>query len=320
MSFKKSINIAIFGLSLRTLNDLKEQVQKAIPHDISINWTNVSEPDLNALLINDLFFDTPSIQNLIKTNHITVLRLITKSDKNSVIENENLYLPVINSTPLQSWFNEHVLNRTQDNNLLEKPKFKVTQDNSDKQKFLEELLNPLNGKIQIFDNNGQLGLADARAQWFWSDPHRIQQNTDYALNFTYATMSDSVKMAKVKHQDLKFWLWNVLWRSPDFIELAPENGSFQIKYWPQPDEGFDRRDILRMSACFAQGAQMSIVAEHLNLPLSRVRQFIAASLGTTLAYPISNSKAKFSPQNGQAKEDVGAVRKFFGSLRRRLGL
>lgn len=321
MNLKQSINVAIFGLSLRKLNDLKAQIQKIIPDNISINWTNVSEPNLHALLINDLFFDTPSIQNLIRTNHPTVLRLIGNLDRNSVIENNILYLPIINNHPLQNWFDKYVLNFHQDTLIEEKPQTKIVQDNSDKQRFLEELLNPLNGKILIFDNRSQLGLADARAQWFWASPQREQQQTDYTLNFTYATMSDSVKMAKIQHQGLKFWLWNLLWQSPDFIELAPDHGYFQLKYWPQPNEGLDRKDILRMSACFAQGAQINAVAEHLNLPLLRVRQFIAASLGSTLAYPILSSKANFVSQVQPQKEEVShSIRKFFGSLRRRLGL
>ena len=322
MSLKKNINIAIFGLSLRALNDLKEQVRKAIPSDITINWTNVSEPDLNAILINDIFFETPSIQNLIKTNHITVLKLITKSEYDSKIENDSLFLPVDDIRPLQNWLATHVLSRpSQAAVLQDTPKQKLTQDNTNKQKFLEELINPLNGKIQIFDQNGSLGIADPRAQIFWSEPNRLQQNTNHTLNFTYATMSDSIKVAKEKTQDLHFWLWNILWKSPDFLELAPATGSFKLTFWPQPQGDLDRRDILRMSACFSQGASIQLVSSHLEIPEIRVRQFIAACLGTNFAIAISDNKAKFNPQKASApQEEMGAVRKFFGSLRKRLGL
>lgn len=322
MSLKKNINIAIFGLSLRALNDLKEQVRKAIPLDIAINWTNVSEPDLSALLINDVFFETPSIQNLIKTNHITVLKLVTKTDKHSVIENDTLFLPVIELQTLQSWLSTHVISRpvqSQHSNQVQSQK--VSQDNTNKQKFLEELINPLNGKIQIFDQNGSLGIADPRAHLFWPEPSRLQQNTNHTLNFTYATMSDSIKLAKEKTYDLHFWLWNMLWKSPDFLELAPSEGSFKLNYWPQPQGALDRKDILRMSACFAQGASIETVASHLDIPIIRVRQYIAACLGTNFATSISDNKAKFDPQKASVpKEEMGMVRKFFGGLRKRLGL
>ena len=323
MSLKKTINIAIFGLSLRTLNDIKEQVRKAIPNDITINWANVSEPDLSALFINDVFFETPSIQNLIKTNHLTVLKLITKTDKDSIIENHALHLPVIDLQPLQSWIATNVLARPVAPTATEEQLIKPQRDNTDKQKFLEELINPLNGKIQIFDQSGSLGIADPRAHLFWPDPNRLQQNTNHTLNFTYATMSDSIKLAKEKTQDLHFWLWNLLWRSPEFLELAPEKGTFKLTYWPQPNADFDRRDILRLSACFAQGASIQLVASHLDIPEPRVRQFIAACLGLNFAVAISDSKAKFSPQkaseNTTEENNGGAVRRFFGSLRRRLG-
>lgn len=321
MSLKKTINIAIFGLSLRTLNDLKEQVRKAIPSDVNINWTNVSEPNLSALLINDIFFDTPSIQNLIKTNHLTVLKLISKTDKNSIVENNAVHLPILDIHPLQSWLASNVLARPVTPTLLEEQPTKPHHDNTDKQKFLEELINPLNGKIQIFDQNGSLGIADPRAHLFWADPNRLQQNTNHTLNFTYATMSDSIKLAKEKTQDLHFWLWNLLWRSPEYLELAPESGTFKLTYWPQPYADFDRRDILRLSACFAQGASIQLVASHLNIPEPRVRQFIAACLGLNFAIAISDNKAKFNPQkpNATPTEETGAIRRFFGGLRRRLG-
>ena len=323
MSLKKNINISIFGLSLRALNDLKEQVRKAIPLDISINWTNVSEPDLSALLINDIFYETPSIQNLIRTNHLTVLKLSTKSDRNSAIENNTLFLPVIDLQNLQSWLSNNVISRpsssTPDH---EHPSpTKITQDNTNKQKFLEELINPLNGKIQIFDQNGSLGIADPRAHLFWPEPNRLQQNTNHTLNFTYATMSDSIKVAKEKTYDLHFWLWNMLWRSPDFLELSPTEGSFKLNFWPQPQDALDRKDILRMSACFSQGASIQLVASHLDIPEIRVRQFVAASLGTNFAISISDGKAKFDPKKASApQEEIGMVRKFFGGLRKRLGL
>ena len=321
MSLKKTINIAIFGLSLRTLNDIKEQVRKAIPHDVTINWTNVSEPELSALLINDVFFETPSIQNLIKTNHLTVLKLITKTEKNSIVENNAIHLPVIDIHPLQSWLSANVLSRPVSSNLAEEQAPKPQRDNTDKQKFLEELINPLNGKIQIFDQNGSLGIADPRAHLFWPDPNRLQQNTNHTLNFTYATMSDSIKLAKEKTQDLHFWLWNLLWRSPEFLELAPETGHFKLNYWPQPYADFDRRDILRLSACFSQGASLQIVATHLNIPEPRVRQFVAACIGLNFAVAIPENKAKFNPFKPSitTTEEPSAVRRFFGGLRRRLG-
>ena len=70
MSLHQAVNIAIFGLSLRTLNELKEHIQTAIPSHIQVNWSNIAEPHLDILMINHIFFDSPNIKSLIK---ITIL-------------------------------------------------------------------------------------------------------------------------------------------------------------------------------------------------------------------------------------------------------
>lgn len=135
-------------------------------------------------------------------------------------------------------------------------------------------------------------------------------------------MSDTKSTEGKRQFDLLFWLWTILWKSPDYLELAPKDGYFKLKFWPQPEEGFDRRDILRMSACFSEGADIEVVAKHLDIPLERIRQYVAATIAVGFGEMIPKSKAKFSiPSEEQAqKEEAGGIRKFFGSLRRRLGL
>ena len=84
MSFHQAVNIAIFGLSLRTLNELKEHIQTAIPSHIQVNWSNIVEPHLDILMINHIFFDSPNIKSLIQNNHhINVLQIANNADKNS---------------------------------------------------------------------------------------------------------------------------------------------------------------------------------------------------------------------------------------------
>ena len=82
MSLHQAVNIAIFGLSLRTLNELKEHVQTAIPSHIQVNWSNIAEPHLDILMINHIFFDSPNIKSLIQNNHINVLQIANNADKN----------------------------------------------------------------------------------------------------------------------------------------------------------------------------------------------------------------------------------------------
>ena len=87
MGVQQAINIAIFGMSLRVLNELKERVLSAVPNHIQVNWSNIAEPQLDILMINHIFVDSPNIQNLIKNSNIKVLRLINNIEKSSSIEN-----------------------------------------------------------------------------------------------------------------------------------------------------------------------------------------------------------------------------------------
>ena len=94
MGVHQTVNIAIFGLSLRTLNELKEHIQTAIPSHIQVNWSNIAEPHLDILMINHIFSDSPNIKSLIKNSDIKVLQIANDVDKNSSIENDTLYLPL----------------------------------------------------------------------------------------------------------------------------------------------------------------------------------------------------------------------------------
>ena len=48
------INIAISGISLKVSDELKIELRKTIPHEFGINWINISDPNLDLLLINEL--------------------------------------------------------------------------------------------------------------------------------------------------------------------------------------------------------------------------------------------------------------------------
>ncbi|MFB2588641.1 hypothetical protein [Acinetobacter sp. c1-l78] len=336
MSTKKTVNLCAFGLSLRALNDFKSLVDRLVSHQTTINWKNISEPNLDALFINELFFETPSIQNLVKNNNLNVLRLATKPEKNSIIEGDILYLPIMNSSHFETWFNKNILSNTTPSSTRSSfdetshSRFETTQQNTpvannynvgDKLALLRDLFNPQNGKALVFDQRGQIGVLDPRTEQFWSNPENLIRSTDNSLNFTFAKMNDTLKYGNIVPQDMKFWLFDLLWHSPDYMTLAPEQGYLKLKYWPQPKHEADKRDILRLSACFAKGAEIKQVAKQLNIPVTDVRQFVSAALGADLIYAIEATDAKFATTDVDVKsENLGAIRKFFGGLRRRLGL
>ena len=221
MSLHQAVNIAIFGLSLRTLNELKEHIQTAIPSHIQLNWSNIAEPHLDILMINHIFFDSPNIKSLIKNNHINVLQIANNADKNSLIEDDILYLPLNHLHSLHQWLNERLAKNAAIEKVSPAQATNTTIHRKQIGEVLQEILNPKNGKIQLFDHNGLIAIADPRNEWVWQNPMLQTLHTDPSLNYTYATQNDQLWITEAPQQDLKQWLWNLLWASKDFNELCP---------------------------------------------------------------------------------------------------
>ena len=320
MSLHQAVNIAIFGLSLRTLNELKEHIQTAIPSHIQVNWSNIAEPHLDILMINHIFFDSPNIKSLIQNNHINVLQIANNPDKNSSIEDDILYLPLNHLHSLHQWLNERLAKNAAIEKVSPPQATNTTIHRKQIGEVLQEILNPKNGKIQLFDHNGLIAIADPRNEWVWQNPMLQTLHTDPSLNYTYATQNDQLWITEAPQQDLKQWLWNLLWASKDFNELCPPSASsFYLEIWPQPINKIERQDILRMAACFAKGAEISVVASQLKLPEQRVKQFVAASLGANYGKIIKDHQANYHPQNNQNMTEQNFMKKLFGRLRNRLG-
>ena len=320
MSVHQAVNIAIFGLSLRTLNELKEHIQTAIPSHIQVNWSNIAEPHLDILMINHIFFDSPNIKSLIQNNHINVLQIANNADKNSSIEDDTLYLPLNHLHSLHQWLNERLAKNAAIEKVSPPQATNTTIHRKQIREVLQEILNPKNGKIQLFDHNGLIAIADPRNEWVWQNPMLQTLHTDPSLNYTYATQNDQLWIRETPQQDLKQWLWNLLWASKDFNELCPPSASsFYLEIWPQPINKIERQDILRMAACFAKGAEISVVASQLKLPEQRVKQFVAASLGANYGKIIKDHQANYHPQNNQNMTEQNFMKKLFGRLRNRLG-
>ena len=320
MGVHQTVNIAIFGLSLRTLNELKEHIQTAIPSHIQVNWSNIAEPHLDILMINHIFFDSPNIKSLIQNNHINVLQIANNADKNSLIEDDILYLPLNHLQSLHQWLNERLAKNAAIEKVSPAQATNTTIHRKQIREVLQEILNPKNGKIQLFDHNGLIAIADPRNEWVWQNPMLQTLHTDPSLNYTYATQNDQLWITETPQQDLKQWLWHLLWASKDFNELCPTSASsFYLEIWPQPKNRIDRQDILRMSACFAQGAKIDTVAAQLNLSEQKVRHFVAACLGTNFGKLIKDREAKYSPQIQKNETEQHFMQKLFGRLRNRLG-
>ena len=328
MESVRLLNMAVFGLSLRTLNQLKGMVEITLPDAVKVNWTNITHPDLNILLINDIFLESSNIQRLIKNKEMKVLKLIAEQSVLATQANDSFSLIEMDQGILKDWLLKNINHSDQapspqdvKNNSL----WKVESSTSSKPvtasiDLIKQILNPANGRIKIFDRIGELAVCDTRMQWVWLNTSREQNFTDVSLNYTHATMAD-LTQPEMQRQHLQLWMWRLLWNSADFLSLAPYRGCFKLIRWPQPELDHYHREVLKMATCFSMGAEITQVAKHLELPEKMVRQFIAASLALGFVVPIQNSQIQFKESAAvEETQELGKVKGFFNRLRAKLGL
>lgn len=327
MDSVKLLNMAVFGLSLRTLNQIKRMVEIILSDAVKVNWTNIAHPDLNILLINDMFLDSSNIQKLLKNKDMKVLKLVAEQQTLNTKANDSFCLREMDQSFLKDWLFSNINCFEKSTtysayNVFQKTKFDIQQkDEIVSISLIQKILNPANGRIKIFDRFGELAICDTRMQWVWVNTERKQQGTDLSINYTHATTGD-LQQSCMKQHHLQLWMWNVLWHSSEYLNLAPQQGYFKLVRWPQPELNDQHRTILKIATCFSLGAEINQVAKYLGLPSTLVRQFIAASIALGFVKPISNLEAQFKIKTEieQQQPEVGKIKSFFGRLRAKLGL
>jgi hypothetical protein len=314
------INIAISGISLKVSDELKIELRKTIPNEFGINWINISDPNLDLLLINENFFDTEGIQRIIQQKQLPCLKISKGQGSCQIDEDNTLYLPFQQTDALKNWIQLRLLSYI--SNQQPKNDF-LSNHNPVSEKFLKDMLNPENARLHLFDDHGTLAIIDTRSQIAWLEPTRLNTQTNHSFNYKFATTSDFIKVSRKVEYDLQDWLWNLFWHSSEFQKLSPkENEYYKIEYWPQPHQSTDRKIALLLSACFIQGAQLSQVATQLKLPIQTVQLFISACIISNNGgvIPASESHYLKLEETKASNEQQGFLNKFFGKIRRRFGL
>ncbi|OJU83283.1 MAG: hypothetical protein BGN93_02925, partial [Acinetobacter sp. 39-4] len=224
------INIAISGISLKVSDELKIELRKTIPNEFGINWINISDPNLDLLLINENFFDTEGIQRIIQQKQLPCLK-ISKGQGSCQIEEDNtLYLPFQQTDALKNWIQLRLLSYISNQ---QPKKDSLSNHNAVSEKFLKDMLNPENARLHLFDDHGTLAIIDTRSQIAWLEPTRIHTQTNHSFKYEFATTFDFTKVSRKVEYDLQDWLWNLFWHSLEFQRLAPnENEYFKIEHWP----------------------------------------------------------------------------------------
>lgn len=59
---KKFLNIAVFGLSLNLLDQLKSQILLSVPREVQVRWVNIAEKNIDLLMVNDAFLLHPAFK------------------------------------------------------------------------------------------------------------------------------------------------------------------------------------------------------------------------------------------------------------------
>lgn len=312
---KEEIKIAIFGLSLNVLENIKQKVQSMYDDALKVSWANIADPHLDILLVNDMFFSSATIQNLVGAKKIPYLRLVNKNEKSGTIEGDKLYLPFSTSEEIRQWFKDRYL-RVPVSNKTETFVNQISQK-MDLKKVVPEFFNERNGNVQVFDSNGNIALMNIRTQQVWINQTRKLQRTDSSLNYTYATMQMAQSVSLMQGEDLTSWLWNVLWHSDDLDFNQNHSDFYKLQFWPQPDPQNERKQVFKIAACFEQGANLKQVAEKTGYSLAQINKFVSIALLCNVLKKIPATDAKLMLEE---KESSSVLRGFFGKLRKKLGL
>lgn len=316
------INIAISGLSLKVSDELKILIRNLISNQYGINWINISNNNIDLLIINENFFDADNIQNILQKKKIPYLKITkTPSQNGNSIYEHTLHFPLEKSEPLLSWLQKNVLAS------LESTVINSTSASSNEMTlidghFIKSLHSQENTKLHLFDDKGTLAIIDNRTQIAWVEPSRQKAHTNMSFNFAFAKTSDFTKVSRKKSYYLQDWLWNLIWNSNNFENLASKDSYFKIDHWPQPYQKEYRKVSLQLSACFIQGAKITDVAHQLNISIDDVLRFVTACLMANNGKFVSASKCTYTPNSylENSNTENHFFKNFIGKIRRRFGL
>ncbi|MGE8542040.1 hypothetical protein [Acinetobacter sp. ANC 3813] len=324
---KQYINIAISGLSINDAEELKSQLCNIVDKNISIQWKTATDINLDCLFIHENFFESEGIQRILNTRRLPWLKVGKDDSLSGKVENNTLYLPLENSAELNQWVESFITQTSESVTKLNTTENKISATNTLPENshltesFFKELHNAeSHHKLHIYDSQGSFGVIDIANNLVYGNPDRSNQYTDFSFNYDFASTSDLIKVSRKHNAILQDWIWNLFWRSPNFYQIAPEDGHYRIHFWPKPEDLKHRKEIFQMSACFIQGAKMSKIAEQHNISMQMIRQFIAANMAAGNISKINIWDNHYTPpEKAEEKPEENMIKSFFGKLRKKFG-
>ena len=324
---KQYINIAISGLSIHDAEELKSQLGNIINEKFSIQWKTASDINLDCLFIHENFFETEGIQRVLNNRKFPWLKVAKDDSLCGKLRNNTLYLPLLDSVELDEWIKNYIVQNNQPiddeaKHIANQHLYTVLpEDHHFSEIYFKEMHNAeAHNKLHIFDTHGSLGVIDIANNLAYSNPERTLNHTDFSFNYDFASTTDLTKVSRKNSHILQDWIWNLFWKSPNFYQIAPDDGHYRIHFWPKPYDTKHRKKIFQMSACFVQGAKISKIAEQHNIPIEMVRQFIAANMAAGNISKINLWDNHYTPpEKADTHSEENMIASFFGKLRRKFG-
>lgn len=322
---KETIYLSVFGLNLALINELKAIIHLALQEKYEISWTHLADSKLQLLLINEDFIDIPHIKKMDK-KYFQILR-IKKSDTSNTqqIDNNTLYLPLFNETPLIQWIQDYFFNLPKSNKLSDQLNKDIPSIHY--QKFSYSIIkNAFNnifkeyqtGLFLLQSENNDIAILDFDQFHFYLKPN-LQITTTQKLTIVPAKIDHILSIKKhAKGIDLKQGIWQFIW---DYLDkdIPDYLLHYQIKRWPKVLNQVDRIHLFKLSTVFSFGSHIDFAESSLKIGHKYINFFLCVADLTGDLLPISENMSRFKlAQQNQKKNN--ALSGFFSSLRKKLGL
>lgn len=313
-----SVNIAISGLGINTSTELKLTLRRLLPNHFCINWTSITDENIDCLFINEVFFDHQHIQNLIQNKSLPYLKISKRIQEDSSDPNI-LTIPLTKENKFQEWVNLKLLNQI-NINYTENNSISNADSHPKDFAFFNDIYNHESGKLHITDKLGTVAIIDHKNHMAWLEPSRTEISTDQSIKYETASTNDFIKVSRKIQFNLEDWLFHLIWNTNNLLTLPNIDQHYKINYCVQPLDK-DRKIILQLSASFMLGARIMDVANRFNISSEIVQKFIAGHLAIQNAKPLLERDCKFGKkvEIDEAVETQESIKSFFKNFKRKFG-
>lgn len=317
---RNNIYISISGLGLTTTEDLKKRIIYSLPNVYTVHWSSLIEPRLDLLIINEYFSENQNIQKIIHDRNIPYLKVLKKTHQQNDIEGSSLYHPLKDNHDLEQWLKTHILDQSKTPPVEVVKPVPSTAVSFKEVDYFADLVSSAPGKYILSDDSGIFAIVDSRKHIAWVNPVQHTMQTDHSIQIEPASVTDIARFPRKCALNLEDYLFQLLWNSPSFIKLPNPSNHYRLKFWPTPLLK-DQKVLLQLSASFSLGAEISMVTDKLNIPLTTVQQFINANLAIQNAELISAKECHFAKEKVEQPSSIeqSQVKSFFSKLKRRFG-